>query len=72
MVLLHLQAAGVRRHRVLRAAEEERTDHVPARVPPLDDVPAVVDWHAMGGRRLGYVSRFACSPVPIADLVPGN
>lgn len=35
--VLLLETVGVRRHHILRAAEEEEPDHVAAPVPPLTD-----------------------------------
>ena len=66
LVLLRLETARVRRHGFLRAAEEEWTDHVPARVSPLDHVPPVVDRHALGRRGLRYVN---CSQRPLCPLL---
>lgn len=55
VVVFHLQGHWVSGHSVFHLEEEVQSGYLPARVPPLHHVHAVVDRHQMGGWRTVWV-----------------
>lgn len=48
LVVLRLQADRILRHFLFHLAEEGKPADLPPRIPPFNDVLALVDWNQMG------------------------